>query len=148
VRIRQISLSFTMLIAALSMTGCTKSVLPPPVNGENFIIITKKTQPPPGCTVQLKSGPTLKDPIIRVGMSEHLIVSADSQNYQLSFPGGSPLTVSDPLVPAGTIQSYPINFWAKSCANAAAVFGRWCSYTLDIYDPYNVKCDPIVHVTK
>jgi len=148
VSIGQMSLSFTMLLAALSMTGCTKNVVPPPVDGENFIIITKKTQPPPGCTVQLKSDPTLKDPIVRVGMSEQLIVSVDSQNYRLSFPGGSPLTVSHPLVPASTIQSYPINFWAKSCAVAAALVGTWCSYTLDIYDPHNVKCDPIVHVTK
>jgi hypothetical protein len=146
VRIRQISLSFTLLLLTLFFSGCRKQQL---VAGEAVLKITKKQ--PTGCliTVANPQYPAIKDPKVSAGLFaasiEQLEITADA-NYQIVFLKGSPLPSTPPPIHSGN-QSFPVSLSARVCATFSLT-GQ-CQYEFAIYDPSDptTRCDPIVHVT-
>ena len=147
-RIRQISLSFTLLLLTLFLSGCRKQQL---VAGENAVTITKEQ--PTGCVITVANPQysTKKDPKVSAGLFassiEQLQFTADA-NYPISFPEGSPLQNTPTTIYSGT-HSFPIRFSARFCATFSST-GKKCQYKFYIYDPNDPTktCDPIVHVTK
>jgi len=143
----RIRLTFTVLLIALLLSGCQKTSLIVP--GEN--IVTIKQNATKGCTITIANPQVLsspKDPLVHVGyfsstLEQLTLHSADNQ-YQVSFPAGSPLDAGSPLtILSGATQSYPISFLSRLKAQFSDG-----TYQFDVYDAAQQKCDPIVHVTK
>jgi hypothetical protein len=135
------------MLIALSLGSCQKQSL---LSLAATVNIEKGTS---GCATTIAQAyypQASKDPRVRAGWftgkPEQLTFVTDKDDkddYQVSFPAGSPLKVPDPLIQGGGLpQSYSVRFLSAACLGD-------CKYSFLIQNTHTQQvCDPIVHVTK